>query len=238
MRILQRLINFTGVFCFVSIICMACCGIEYPAAWGHDAKSEVDHWESEIRKFEELDQKLPPPVGANVFVGSSSVRLWKLDASFPKSVCINRGFGGSQMGDSARYVDRIVINYKPRVVVLYAGDNDIAGGKTPTMVRDDYRVFRSKIQKTLPEARIVLISLKPSPSRWKLREQAQEANRLLREEVIAGTNQVFVDVWTPMLGDDGMPRAELFVKDNLHMNDAGYKVWNQLIATHLHPAKE
>lgn len=169
----------------------------------------------------------------NAFIGSSSIRMWKLGSSFPNQICLNRGFGGSEMADAARYVDRIVLPAKPKVIVLYAGDNDIGNKKTPTQVRDGYRVFRDKVQGALPEAKIVLISLKPSPSRWKLREAALEANQLLQAEVTAGTNQTIVDVWPLMLGEDGLPKPELFLKDNLHMTDAGYKIWNELIEPHL-----
>jgi lysophospholipase L1-like esterase len=198
-----------------------------------DAKPAVDKWEAEIRKFEEADQKMPPVEGANAFIGSSSIRMWKLGSSFPNHVCLNRGFGGSEMADSARYVDRIVLPAKPKVIVLYAGDNDIANKKTPTQVRDGYRVFRDKVQTVLPDSKIVLIGLKPSPSRWKLREAALEANRLLQAEVVAGKNQAFIDVWSAMLGEDGMPKPELFQKDNLHMTDAGYRIWNELIEPQL-----
>lgn len=203
------------------------------AARGQDAKPAADKWEAEIRKFEEADQKSPFPAGQNVFIGSSSIRMWKLKPSFPDHACLNRGFGGSEMGDSARYVDRIVIPSKPKVIVLYAGDNDIANKKTPTQVRDGYRIFRDKVQAALPDTQIVLIGLKPSPSRWKLKDAAQEANKLLLAEVNAGKNQTFVDVWPAMLGSDGMPRAELFLKDNLHMNDMGYQIWNELLEPHL-----
>lgn len=193
----------------------------------------ADKWEPEIRKFEEQAQKTPPPVGANLFVGSSSIRMWKLGPSFPNHVTINRGFGGSQLADAAKYAERLVVAAKPRVVVLYAGDNDIATGKSPEIIRNDYRTFRDKIQTALPDTRIIAIAVKPSPSRWKFREQAQETNRLLRAEVEAGKNQTFVDVWPAMLGEDGQPRSDLFLKDNLHMNETGYKIWNELIEPHL-----
>jgi lysophospholipase L1-like esterase len=202
--------------------------------WGQEPKpAAADRWEPEIRKFEEHDQKSPPPAGANLFVGSSSIRMWKLETGFPKQTCINRGFGGSQLADAARYVERIVIPAKPRVVVLYSGDNDIASGKSPAAIRDDYKTFRDKIRTALPETRIVVISIKPSPSRWKLHEKAIEANRLLREETQLGRHEVFVDVWPAMLGDDGLPRKELFLKDELHMNETGYALWNKLIEPHL-----
>ncbi len=194
---------------------------------------EADRWEPAIKAFEDHDRKAPPAAGANVFVGSSSVRMWKLDPSFPKHAVINRGFGGSQLGDSVKYADRIVIPYQPRVVVLYAGDNDLNAGQSPAAVFANYRAFRDKVHAALPETKIVFVSIKPSPSRGKLREQALEANRLIREEIAQGQSQVFVDVWTPMLGEDGMPRAELFLKDQLHMNDSGYEIWTKLVEPHL-----
>lgn len=200
---------------------------------GAQESKNADRWEPEIKKFEEQDAKSPAPAGANLFVGSSSIRLWKLKQGFPQHDCVNRGFGGSQMTDAARYVERIVVPCQPRVVVLYAGDNDLAAGKTPAVVLEDFRIFRDKLQSALPNVKLVVMGVKPSPSRWKLREKALETNRLLQAEVQAGKNQEFVDVWKPMLGDDGMPRPELFTNDNLHMNDTGYAVWNRILEPHL-----
>ena len=194
---------------------------------------DADRWESAIKAFEDLDRKTPPAAGANVFVGSSSIRMWKLDASFPKHTVINRGFGGSQLGDSARYAERIVTPSKPRVVVVCAGDNDLNAGTSPEAVFADYRALRDKIHVALPETKIVFVSIKPSPKRWNLREKALEANRLIREEIAQGKGQIFIDVWAPMLGEDGMPRTELFLKDQLHMNESGYEIWNKLVEPHL-----
>jgi len=193
----------------------------------------ADRWEKVIAAFEEQDRQSPPAMGANVFVGSSTVRLWKLDESFPEANCLNRGFGGSQLADVVKYADRIVIPYRPRVIVLYAGDNDIAAGRTPQQVRDDYRAFVSKVRAALPEAKVVWIAIKPSPSRWKLRGSAQEANALVREEIAAGTNQIEIDLWSAMLGERGEPRPELYVKDQLHLSPEGYKIWNEQVRRHL-----
>jgi lysophospholipase L1-like esterase len=211
----------------VLVIARATVGDEAPKS------SAADRWEKDITAFEDQDRKVPPRAGGNVFVGSSSIRMWKLGPGFPKHVAINRGFGGSQLGDSVRYAERIVIPYKPRVVVVYAGDNDLNAGKTPEAVFADYRAFRDKIHAALPETKIVFIAIKPSPSRWKLHEKALEANRLIREEIAQGKHQNFIDVWTPMLGEDGMPRPELFLKDNLHMNETGYEIWNKLVEPQL-----
>lgn len=197
------------------------------------AAEPTERWESAVQAFEAAAAKEPPPVGANLFVGSSSVRLWKLGESFPEFPCINRGFGGSQLADVARYADRLVLPARPQVVVLYAGDNDVAKGRTPEQIRDDYRTFVGRVQCGLPEARIVWVSIKPSPARWQLRDAAQRANALVREVIEAGARQAYVDVWTPMLNDAGEPRPELFVKDQLHMSAEGYALWAERVRPHL-----
>jgi lysophospholipase L1-like esterase len=191
-----------------------------------------DRWEADIRKFEEADRQSPPAPGQVVFVGSSSIRLWKLKESFPDVPVINRGFGGSQLGDAAKYAERIVTPYKPRVVVVYAGDNDLAAGKAPTVVRDDYKKFVAAVRGKQPDVKIVFIAIKPSPKRWALADQAKEANRLVRAEM-KDPNQVFVNVWPYMIGTDGKPRRELYVQDELHMTPEGYKVWVALVRRHI-----
>jgi lysophospholipase L1-like esterase len=148
---------------------------------------------------------------------------------------LNRGFGGSHLADSAHYADRIVTPYRPRAVVVYAGDNDLAAGKTPEQVRDAYREFVTKVRAKLPTVPIIYIGIKPSPSRWKLADKAQVANRLITEAQRGDSAQRFVDVWGPMLGADGQPRAELFLADKLHMNEKGYKVWAEMLKPLLKP---
>src|SRR6478672_9509999 len=125
------------------------------------AADPADRWEADIRKFEEADRQSPPAPGQVVFVGSSSIRLWKLKESFPDVPVISRGFGGSQLGDAAKYAERIVTPYKPRVVVVYAGDNDLAAGKAPTVVRDDYKKFVAAVRGRQPDVKIVFIGIKP-----------------------------------------------------------------------------
>jgi len=127
------------------------------------AEPAASPWEKEIRAFEAKDQQQPPPGGAVLFVGSSSIRLWKLDESFPDVKTINRGFGGSHLADSVAFAERIVIPYRPKLIVLYAGDNDLAAGKTPERVLADFKQFVAKVEAALPETRIAFISIKPLP---------------------------------------------------------------------------
>jgi lysophospholipase L1-like esterase len=191
-------------------------------------------WEHEIAAFESADKTNPPPAGAILFVGSSSIRMWKsLAEDFKGFPVINRGFGGSQMVDSVSYADRIVLPYRPRQIVVYAGDNDLAAGKTPGEVLSDFQAFVAKVRHALPETRICYISIKPSPARWKLVERMREANRLIAEYARANEGLAFIDVFTPMLGEDGQPRPELFAADKLHLNQTGYRLWSSSVRPYL-----
>lgn len=191
-------------------------------------------WEADIAHFEQLDAQAPPPRGGVVFVGSSSIRMWdSLAADFPGQAVINRGFGGSEVRDSTWYADRIVIPYRPRLVVFYAGDNDLNAGRTPQQVRDDFVAFVSRVRRGVPHARIAFISIKPSPSRAQLLPQIAEANRLVQEAAHRFANVDFLDVYTPMLDADGQPRPELFREDQLHMTADGYAIWRRVVGPEL-----
>ncbi|MBI1311246.1 hypothetical protein GC176_08055 [bacterium] len=212
------------------------------AAEGKPAESKSEEpanpsarWEATIQKFEQQDETNPPPKNHILFVGSSSIRRWKLDKSFPDLQPINRGFGGSEIADSIDFADRLILKHQPRVVVLYAGDNDLAKGKSPERVTADFEEFVATIHKALPETKIVFIAVKPSLARWKLIEKIREANAAVKAICEQNDRLEFVDVDAPMLGDDGTPRPELFLKDGLHMTEAGYEIWANLVRPHIVP---
>jgi lysophospholipase L1-like esterase len=202
-----------------------------PLAKTHEG--DPARWEKDIAAFEQRDREKPPPKNAVVFVGSSSIRLWDLSKSFPGVETINRGFGGSQLADSAHFAPRLVVKYEPRLVVLYAGDNDLAAGKTPEQVADDFRALVRAVREGLPKERIVFLSIKPSIQRWKLVDKVRRANALIEAMCKQEEGLLYVDVGTPLLGDDGKPRPELFREDGLHLNDKGYEVWASVLKPYL-----
>jgi lysophospholipase L1-like esterase len=197
------------------------------------AQENTDRWEEAMQAFEKADKANPPKTGGVVFYGSSSIRKWDLEKSFPGKGYVNRGFGGSTMPDAIRYLDRVVIPLKPRIIVLYEGDNDIGRGDTGPVVFKNFRTFVSKAHAALPETKIVYMAIKPSLARWHLVEQVRTANLMIKEFAYRDPLVVYVDTDAPMLGRDGKPRPELFVEDGLHMTDAGYAIWNKLVAPHL-----
>lgn len=186
-------------------------------------------WEQDMQRFATEDRANPPPEHPVLFVGSSSFRLWEsLAADFPGIPVLNRGFGGSEVRDSTWYADRIIIPYRPKTILLYAGDNDIAAGRTPEQVRADFVAFVERVRRDLPDTRILYVAIKPSPSRAQLLDAQRRANDLVRAES-QRLGVTFVDVFTPMLDAAGKPREELFIADRLHMNAAGYAIWRELI---------
>jgi lysophospholipase L1-like esterase len=193
-------------------------------------------WKADIDVFLANDAAHPPPQNAVVFVGSSSIVKWKsLTADFPTFPVINRGFGGSELADSVAYVDQIVVPYHPRAVVLYAGDNDLASGKTPEAVLSDFRAFRTKVHAALPSARIFYLAIKFSPSRAKLQSAMQHTNELIAADCTTTDHCTFVDVNTPMLDAAGHPRPELFESDQLHIKLSTYALWVHQLAPLLSP---
>jgi len=201
-----------------------------------DDASPHTRWEKAIQKFEEQDKVSPPPKHANLFVGSSSIVMWDLDESFPEYEVINRGFGGSQTADSTYFADRIVIPHKPNVVFLYAGDNDIADGKSPAQVFDDYKAFVAKVHGALPKTKIVYIAIKPSTARWNLVDKMRKANALVEKETKSNELLAFIDIDPLMLDEDGKPREDFLLGDGLHLTKSGYAVWAEVVRPHLKPA--
>ncbi|NYZ61626.1 SGNH/GDSL hydrolase family protein [Luteimonas deserti] len=201
------------------------------AAWaeGLDPVSTPD-WAQDMARFDAEDAAHPPPSAPVVFTGSSSVRMWEtLARDFPEVPVLNRGFGGSQVRDAVWHADSVALRYRPRQIVLYAGDNDTAEGRTPRQVLDDTRRFVARVHAALPGTPVVLLGIKPSPSRAGLLPVQRETNRLLADWAGSQARVRYVDVFNPMLDADGRPREALFLADRLHMNADGYALWRELI---------
>lgn len=194
-----------------------------------------EKWTATIAKFLAADAARPPEQHAVLFIGSSSIVKWTtLARDFPGVPVINRGFGGSELSDTVFYADRIAIPYRPRLIVVYAGENDLQLGQSAQEVFASFQAFHRKIHAALPQTRIVYISIKPSPSRAKIRDKVIAANTLIAAECRRDPRLAFADVYTPMLDAKGEPRAELFVKDLLHLNATGYALWTPIVARFLH----
>ncbi len=208
-------------------------GVEIIRMIRSSMSADPDAWEWAIARFEAEDRRQPPPRGAIVFTGSSSITFWKtLAQDMAPLPVINRGFGGSRIDQVARYVDRIVVPYDPQAIVLFAGTNDISGRqpKTAQQVFEGYRTFVANVRAALPETPIYYISITPSPSRWALWPIACEANDLIRAYAATVADHLyFIDLTPAILGPDGLPRRELYRSDKLHPSAQGYAVWTENI---------
>ncbi|MBL0422977.1 GDSL family lipase [Ramlibacter sp. AW1] len=201
------------------------------AAFPDTVPTGAGRWHDALAEFAKADRERPPGEGGVLFVGSSSIRLWpQLPQAFSHvPLVINRGFGGSTMSDCHELVRQLVLQYRPRQVLVYAGENDLAQGRTPQQVLASFQAFAQAVRSELPGVRIGYISIKPSPLHQRLLPQVREANRLLASYMGQLPNAEFVDVFTAMIDASGHPRPELFGPDRLHMNEAGYAVWRSAL---------
>lgn len=216
---------------------LSACAATGPATLAPPSAEAVSspQWTEDMARFAAEDARHPPPAHPIVFTGSSSVRMWRtLAEDFPGRPVLNRGFGGSQLRDATWYADEVAIRYRPRQVLLYAGDNDIDAGRAPQQVLADFRAFVARIRRDRPRVPIAYIAIKPSPARFDQLPAQREANALVKAEAARMDDVDFIDVATPMLDADGRPRAELFGDDQLHMNARGYALWRGIVRPYLH----
>jgi len=193
------------------------------------ADPDPNRFSKAIDSFAKWDSKNATPADPILFVGSSSIVMWKTHNCFPDLPVVNRGFGGSHFSDLLHHADRVVMPYDPRVIVVYEGDNDVAGGKSAQRVFGDYRKFVAVAQGRFPSTPIVFITIKPSGSRWKLWPEMDKANNLIKKHTETDGRLFFADLGTPLLGADGTPDLSLFKGDALHLNDKGYARWTKAL---------
>ena len=168
-----------------------------------------------------------------VFTGSSSIRLWKdLQETYPKYQIINSGFGGSEASDLLTYTQELILKYNPKKVFIYEGDNDINANKKPKDIISVFKEIILKIKNSNPETWIVIISAKPSMSRWHLKGKYKSLNRRFKRLCKKEQYVDYANIWNIML-DRKKLRQDIFIEDGLHMNAKGYELWDQIITNYI-----
>lgn len=187
-------------------------------------------WEKDIAAFEKSDAINPPPKNALLFIGSSGIVRWKsLATDFPGAVILNRAFGGNEIADSTHFAERMIFPYEPKMIFLRAGGNDIHAGKSSEEVFRDYQTFVATIWAKLPDVPIAYIALSPSPARWNEKPAGDQLNLAIADYCKKNKNLLYIDAASITLDADGKVRRELFVSDQLHFNEAGYKLLAEVV---------
>ncbi|MBT3384500.1 MAG: G-D-S-L family lipolytic protein [Prolixibacteraceae bacterium] len=169
-----------------------------------------------------------------IFTGSSSVRMWKdVQQRFPEYNIINNGFGGSQFSDLIYFYDELITKRTPEILFIYEGDNDIASDKKPNKILKEAKGLIARIQRDLPQTKVVFISPKPSIARENLKKDYIKLNKKLKKYCEKQENLEFADVWNIMLDENGNVYTDIFIEDGLHMNKKGYDLWAKVIGEFL-----
>ncbi len=181
----------------------------------------------EIKAFKEQDSIQKPQDGMILFIGSSSFRLWKtVNKDFNNNTILNRAFGGATILDVINYQNDVALKYRPKKISIYCGENDVASSEKVDgeEVLKRFKILYKSLRKHFPETSIVFVSIKPSPSRWEMKDRMMAANALISNYLISKKNATFVSIWDEML-ENGLPKKDIFLEDNLHMNKEGYAIW-------------
>jgi len=193
--------------------------------WIKPESRNFSAWEREIAMMESRDATNPPPKNGVLFLGSSTIKLWKtLMTDFPSVPVINRGFGGSEIADATHFAERLVFPHAPKQIIFRSGGNDLQSGKTPIEVFEDFKELVATIHAKLPETEIVFMSWNHSPSRWHAAARERALNELVSRFAEAEPRVRYLDAANVSLDAEGRPRPELFVSDRLHFNADGYKL--------------
>ena len=211
------------------LLILLCCSCALNGQDRPPTEDPAAKWGKTIRQFEDWDRKNSFPSDAVLFVGSSSIKLWPTREDFREFPVINRGFGGSQISEVNYFASRIVLPYKPKVIAFYAGDNDVAAGKSAKRVFEDYQKFVRLVHEKLPKTKIIFIAIKPSGSRWSLWPVMAQTNKMIEDFCDKDARLCYFDSATPLLTADGKPDDTLFLKDRLHLNDKGYRAWTKAL---------
>lgn len=201
----------------------------FPTAFADGVVADPHRFDHAIAVFEAADKASMPEPGKVLFLGSSSIRRWDTARAFPEIDSINRGFGGSQTSDCIYFFDRIVLPYKPTVIVLYEGDNDIGAGKSTEQVVKDFQTFAKQVRVKLPGTKIVYIPIKPSIKRASLWNKMENVNQEVQTMAAIRKGLYYADIATPMLASGSPPDESLFAKDGLHLSDKGNALWASVI---------
>jgi lysophospholipase L1-like esterase len=214
---------------FTTLAAAACLAL-IPARISAADPPKPGPFEKDIRAFEATDKTNPPPANAILLVGDSQFTKWKaVHDDLPEYLIINRGFGGSKMSDLLLYTDRIVLPYKPRMIVVNEGGNDVHYNRTPEQLLGDITNFVAQVRAVLPDTPIVIDGLAPSPVRSSESDTRLRFNAMLKPWLAAGKNLIYLDMFNSYLGADGKPDEKLFLEDKLHNNPAGYAVRARLM---------
>jgi len=217
-----------GKFRSLAALALLAIGFLVPAAAQQAARPV--YFANTIQQFLEQDKSNPPPQGAILFIGSSIFVQWAdLEVQMAPLPVFNRAFGGSRTWEVLHYADKIVLPYKPRIIVYYCGSNDVDTGVGAAETAANFKAFVNKVAAQLPETRIFYVSISKAPEKKALWNVVDEANSRIRDYTTHSKQLGYIDVNPALFDAAGNPRLELYHEDELHFRPPAYVEFTKII---------
>jgi lysophospholipase L1-like esterase len=201
-----------------------------------NTQAQQSKYNSEFQAFKKQDSISQPPTSAILLIGSSSFRKWTdVQSYFPAYPIINRAFGGSTLPEVSAWAEENLTQYKPKQVIIYCGENDLASSDsiTPMIVFNRFKQLFKIIRNKAGEVNIAFVSIKPSPIRKKIQLKVEQANEMIRTFLKSRSGTAYIDVYPLMLVKDKAINGTIFLSDSLHMNAKGYAIWQKAMQPYL-----
>ncbi|MFT4518108.1 MAG: hypothetical protein ACI9JM_000485 [Halioglobus sp.] len=233
---MKKTLKIVGILLALLVLALSWPAYQIYLGIGNAQSDDPLAWEESIGKLEAKTADSFGPGEAVVFVGSSSIRFWKsLTEDMAPIPVIQHGFGGAKLNDVVYYAERLITNYQPYAVVVFAGTNDIdpAASKSPEVLFASFQSLIEKVRREQPDVPVFYIGITPSVLRWKVWSIAQRTNQLIEQWVDSQSNLYFIDTSSGLLGSDGKPVKENYKWDGLHLSEKGYAIWTSFIRPRL-----
>ena len=213
--------------------------ISYQSTGQSAPPDEILKWENDIAHFDSLNLVEMSDAGTLLVTGSSSVRIWNsIHKDLAPYQVMQRGYGGAKMADFSYYADRIIKPHQFKAIVIFVA-NDIAGVESDLTPKEVFRLYKDlvkQVRKRNPATPLCWIEVTPTPKRWNVSQEIQEASGLIETYCNKHDDLHFISTFDQYISPEGLADSTFFKKDMLHLNRDGYLQWAGIIKTYLEEA--
>jgi len=189
-------------------------------------------FQGEIERMLAKDKTNPPPRDGILFIGSSIFRLWTgLSEQMAPLPVFNRAFGGSVTGDILEWTDRLVLPYKPRIIVYYCGSNDVSAGESAQAILGRTKQFLKIVGEKAPNTFVYYTAIQKAPEKRDRWDVVDAVNREMERYSHQARHLGYIDLNPVLFDGKGNLREILFLPDELQFRreSTGYAQFSKVV---------